>query len=65
MPGWGRKYTFVAERSRTDARKPMQLARAALAVNRQPTLPDQGMSFQLTGQNRSGRVEAGAGGELS
>ena len=37
-------------RSRTDARRPMQLARAALAVNRQPTLPDQGMSFQFTGQ---------------
>lgn len=39
-----------AERGRNDARKPMQLTRAALAVNRHPAMPDQGVTVQFTGQ---------------
>lgn len=41
---------FSAERARSDARAPMQLTRAALAVNRPPALPDIGLNFQFTGQ---------------
>ena len=40
----------AVERDRVDPRKPMQLARGALAFNRQPALPDRGVSLQYTGQ---------------
>ena len=62
-----------AERARNDARKPMQVTRAALAVNRQPAMPDQGVTFQFTGQridldawmavfSSGGGTDGGAGG---
>src|SRR5690606_21599036 len=43
---FGDEVQLVAERERTDARRPMRLARAALAVNRQPALPDEGVALQ-------------------
>ncbi len=46
----GDEVQLVAERERMDARRPMQLARAARAVTRQPALPDAGVALQFTGQ---------------
>ncbi len=46
----GSEVLLLAERGRSDARRPTPQLRAALAVNRQPALPDQGVSFQFTGQ---------------
>ena len=46
----GNEIVLVAERGRGDTGRPAPLVRAALAVNRQPALPDQGISLQFTGQ---------------
>jgi uncharacterized protein YhdP len=46
----GAEVLLVAERGRSDARRPAPQLRAAVAVNRQPALPDQGVSLQFTGQ---------------
>ena len=41
---------LTADLARADARKPMQVTRAVLAVSRPPAMPEQGVSIQYAGQ---------------